>query len=88
MKKVIVTGGTGFVAGWVIVEFLKAGYQVGTSVRSMKKTERLEKEIAAAVSTEEMANLSFFEADLTSSKNLLYASLVLIALKTSPCACI
>jgi NAD dependent epimerase/dehydratase family. len=69
MKKVIVTGGTGFVAGWVIVEFLKAGYQVGTSVRSMKKTERLEKEIAAAVSTEEMANLSFFEADLTSPKN-------------------
>lgn len=69
MKKVIVTGGTGFVAGWVIVEFLKAGYQVDTSVRSMKKTERLEKEIAAAVSTEEMANLSFFEADLTSSKN-------------------
>lgn len=69
MKKVIVTGGTGFVAGWVIVEFLKAGYAVGTSVRSMKKTDRLEKEIAAMVSTEEMANLSFFEADLTSDKN-------------------
>lgn len=69
MKKVIVTGGTGFVAGWVIVEFLKAGYQVSTSVRSMKKTERLEKDLANAVSKEEMANLSFFEADLTSDKN-------------------
>lgn len=69
MKKVIVTGGTGFVAGWVIVEFLQAGYEVSTSVRSMKKTDRLEKEIAGAVSKEEMANLSFFEADLTSSDN-------------------
>lgn len=69
MKKVIVTGGTGFVAGWVIVEFLKAGYEVSTSVRSMKKTDRLEKEIAAMVSPAEMANLSFFEADLTSDKN-------------------
>lgn len=69
MKKVIVTGGTGFVAGWVIVEFLNAGYEVGTSVRSMKKADRLEKEIAGAVSKEKVANLSFFEADLTSSDN-------------------
>ncbi|MFC6176630.1 NAD-dependent epimerase/dehydratase family protein [Companilactobacillus huachuanensis] len=69
MKKVIVTGGTGFVAGWVIVEFLNAGYEVSTSVRSLKKAERLEKEIADAVPKSEMANLSFFEADLTSDKN-------------------
>lgn len=69
MKKVVVTGGTGFVAGWVIVEFLNAGYEVSTSVRSLKKADRLEREIAKAVSKEEMANLSFFEADLTSDKN-------------------
>ena len=69
MKKVIVTGGTGFVAGWVIVDFLNAGYEVSTSVRSMKKADRLEKEIAGAVSKDEMKNLSFFEADLTSDKN-------------------
>lgn len=69
MKKIIVTGGTGFVAGWVIVEFLNAGYEVSTSVRSMKKADRLEKEISKAVSKDEMKNLSFFEADLTDDKN-------------------
>ncbi|WP_125768490.1 NAD-dependent epimerase/dehydratase family protein [Lapidilactobacillus wuchangensis] len=69
MKKIVVTGGTGFVAGWVIVEFLNAGYQVSTSVRSLKKGERLKKEIASAVNAAELANLSFFEADLTSDQN-------------------
>lgn len=69
MKKVIVTGGTGFVAGWVIVEFLQAGYQVATSVRSAKKADRLKQEIATAVTAEQVANLSFFEADLTSDQN-------------------
>ncbi|KRN98724.1 NAD-dependent epimerase/dehydratase family protein [Companilactobacillus kimchiensis] len=69
MKKVVVTGGTGFVAGWVIVDFLQAGYQVSTSLRSMKKADWLKKEIAGAVSEDEIENLSFFEADLTSDKN-------------------
>lgn len=69
MKKVIVTGGTGFVAGWVIVDFLKAGYQVSTSLRSMKKADWLKAEIAGVVSEAEIKNLSFFEADLTSDNN-------------------
>lgn len=69
MKKVIVTGGTGFVAGWVITDFLNAGYAVGTSVRSLKKADRVEKELAKVVSKDKMKNLSFFEADLTSDKN-------------------
>ncbi|WP_318765078.1 NAD-dependent epimerase/dehydratase family protein [Lactiplantibacillus carotarum] len=69
MKKVVVTGGTGFVAGWVIVEFLTAGYAVATSVRSVQKADRLKREIAAAVSPAELTHLSFFEADLTSDRN-------------------
>jgi uncharacterized protein YbjT (DUF2867 family) len=32
--KVLVTGGTGYVAGWVIVELLKRGYDVRATVRS------------------------------------------------------
>ncbi|GEO69512.1 NAD-dependent epimerase/dehydratase family protein [Levilactobacillus acidifarinae] len=69
MKKVIITGGTGFVAGWVIVEFLQAGYQVATSVRSLKKAPALTAEIATAVTPTQLAHFSCFEADLTSDHN-------------------
>ncbi|SMS13276.1 NAD-dependent epimerase/dehydratase family protein [Levilactobacillus zymae] len=69
MKKVVVTGGTGFVAGWVIVEFLRAGYQVATSVRSLNKVAGLTDEIAAAVTPAQLAQFSCFEADLTSDRN-------------------
>ncbi|MEE8837173.1 MAG: NAD-dependent epimerase/dehydratase family protein [Eubacteriales bacterium] len=63
MKKVLVTGGTGFLAGWTIRELLEKGYAVRTTVRSMKKSENvtsmLEKE---GVDT---SRLSFAVADLT-----------------------
>lgn len=64
MNKVLVTGGTGFLAGWTIRELLEKGYEVRTTVRSMKKSENvtsmLEKE---GVNT---SKLSFAVADLTS----------------------
>ena len=34
-ETVLVTGGTGFVAGWCIVELLRRGYAVRTTVRSL-----------------------------------------------------
>ncbi|MDP1512051.1 hypothetical protein Q8I65_17875 [Paenibacillus ottowii] len=34
---VVVTGGTGFVAGWAIYELLKRGYRIRTTVRSKEK---------------------------------------------------
>jgi nucleoside-diphosphate-sugar epimerase len=68
MKRVVVTGGSGFVAEWVIKEFLDHGYEVAASVRSASKGERVRTELSAAVSAENLANLSFFEADLTSSQ--------------------
>ena len=37
-KTVLVTGGTGFVGLWCIVELLKRGYTVRTTVRSLSKT--------------------------------------------------
>jgi len=36
-EMVLVTGGTGFVAGWCIVELLARGYRVRTTVRSREK---------------------------------------------------
>jgi dihydroflavonol-4-reductase len=36
-ENVLVTGGTGFVAGWCIVELLERGYAVRTTVRSRSK---------------------------------------------------
>ena len=59
---VLVTGGTGFVAGWAIVELLKRGYNVRTTVRSLGK----EQQVRAKVSTEVDPGdrLAFYAADL------------------------
>ena len=58
-KSVLVTGGTGYVAGWVIAELLNRGYAVRTTVRSMNRAEA----VRSAVATDD-APLSFVVADL------------------------
>ncbi|MBX3482130.1 aldehyde reductase [Phenylobacterium sp.] len=62
-ETVLVTGGTGFVAGWVIVELLKRGYDVRTTVRDLGKADA----VRAAVRTqvEPGGRLTFAVADLT-----------------------
>ena len=37
LQVVLVTGGTGFVAGWCIVALLQRGYQVRTTLRDLSK---------------------------------------------------
>ncbi|KAJ5639362.1 nucleoside-diphosphate-sugar epimerase [Penicillium longicatenatum] len=61
---VLVTGGTGFIAGYCIIKCLAAGYRVRTTVRSLKREEEVRATLCAgnAVNLEE---LSFVEADLT-----------------------
>ena len=63
MKNVLVTGGTGFLAGWIIRKLLEKGYMVWTTVRSEKKLasviDMLKKEGV------DITNLSFATADLT-----------------------
>lgn len=68
MEKVIVTGGSGFVASWVIKDFLDNGYEVATSLRSMKKADMVKNELSKQISEDELQNLSFFEADLVDPK--------------------
>ncbi len=67
-KTIAVTGGTGYIAGFIIAEFLSHGYMVRASVRSLSKIEALKKDLAAFVDKEALLRLSVFEADLTSSK--------------------
>ncbi|MED1420847.1 aldehyde reductase [Bacillus smithii] len=63
-KTVLVTGGTGFVAGWAIHDLLKQGYNVRTTVRSKEKgTYILNSLLNMKIDTE---SLSFYVADLTS----------------------
>jgi nucleoside-diphosphate-sugar epimerase len=60
---VLVTGGSGYVAGWCIAELLRRGYEVRTTVRNPGR----EQAVADAVSSvaDPAGRLSFAVADLT-----------------------
>jgi len=60
-SRVLVTGGTGFIASWCIVELLAAGHDVVASVRAPER----EHDVRAAVGAAGGARLSFAVADLT-----------------------
>lgn len=63
VETVLVTGGSGFVAGWCIVELLRRGYAVRATVRSLAKEPAVRAAIASAgVDT---GSLTFVVADLT-----------------------
>jgi nucleoside-diphosphate-sugar epimerase len=63
-ETVLVTGGTGYVAGWCIVGLLERGYSVRTTVRSLKKEQAVRDAVATVVDPAD--RLSFAVADLTS----------------------
>ena len=62
-ETVLVTGGTGFVAGWAIVELLRRGYRVHTTVRSLVREAGLRRAIATEVDPGD--GLELVIADLT-----------------------
>jgi nucleoside-diphosphate-sugar epimerase len=65
-ETVLVTGGTGYVAGWVIVELLKGDYDVRATVRSLKRADAARAAVArGGVKTD---RLGFVAADLTSDE--------------------
>jgi dihydroflavonol-4-reductase len=62
-ETVLVTGGSGFIAGWCIVELLRRGYIVRTTVRSLDKAGAVRAAIATEVDPGD--RLAFHAADLT-----------------------
>jgi dihydroflavonol-4-reductase len=61
-KTVLVTGGSGYLGSWCVIELLERGYQVRTTVRDTSREPAVRAVIGSKVSAEE--NLSFFAADL------------------------
>jgi nucleoside-diphosphate-sugar epimerase len=61
---VLVTGGTGYVAGWCVVALLQRGYAVRTTVRSLAKEQGVREAVGSVVDPGD--RLSFAVADLTS----------------------
>src|SRR5690242_14001935 len=61
-KTVLVTGGSGYIAGWCIVELLERGYTVRTTIRNAAR----EPEVRGAVGSRTNAHehLSVHQADL------------------------
>lgn len=68
-KQVLVTGGTGFIAGWTIVLLLQQGYHVRTTIRSAARETSLRAAIASEIAPDQRADadgrFSFAIADLT-----------------------
>ena len=60
---VLVTGGSGYIGGWCVIELLKRGHRVKTTVRNLAREGEVRAAIAKA--TDPGNRLSFHAADLT-----------------------
>jgi len=65
-EKVLVTGASGFVAGYVILELLERGYDVCGTLRSLRRADEVRGWLARARGAPIGEELSFVEADLGS----------------------
>lgn len=61
-KTVLVSGGSGFLGGWCVIELLRRGYRVRTTVRNLAKEPELRARVAREVDPGD--RLAFYEADL------------------------
>ncbi len=65
-QTVVVTGGSGFLAQWVIAAVLDAGYSVRTTLRSPSREQEVRDSLAQV--TDHLDRVSFATADLTSDE--------------------
>src|SRR5882757_6391176 len=65
-ETVLVTGGSGYIAGWCVVELLRGGYDVRTTVRGRDKEQVVTDAVSTAV--DPAGRLSFAVADLTADE--------------------
>jgi nucleoside-diphosphate-sugar epimerase len=63
-KTVLVTGGSGFLGGWCVVELLRRGYRVRTTVRDLSRESKLRAAIGSEVDAGD--RLAVLAADLRS----------------------
>jgi nucleoside-diphosphate-sugar epimerase len=61
---VLVTGATGFVGKWTVIELLKAGHRVRGTVRSLGRADEVRAGVATQTGEEALQHLEFAEADL------------------------
>ena len=67
-QTVLVTGGSGFLGGWCVIELLRRGYSVRTTVRDLSR----EAQVRAAVGSEvdPVDRLTVLAADLTRRRHV------------------
>ncbi len=63
-QTVLVTGGSGFLGGWSVVEALRAGYRVRTTVRNSSREPQVRADIATQLDAGD--RLEVVQADLLS----------------------
>lgn len=63
---VLVTGGSGYIAGWCIAELLRGGYEVRTTVRDEAKKRAVLDAVSSVV--DPAGRLRFATADLTADE--------------------
>jgi nucleoside-diphosphate-sugar epimerase len=70
-KPILVTGGTGYLASWIVKQLLDEGREVRTTVRNLAQKEKFAHLTAIAVKSK--GTLRFFEADLLKTGSFLEA---------------
>ncbi|KAJ0419890.1 hypothetical protein BJY00DRAFT_285356 [Aspergillus carlsbadensis] len=67
---VLVTGGTGFLALWVIAQLLKQNYRVRTTIRDLSRTAHIHSCLReAGLGADQISSLEIIQADLLADEN-------------------